>query len=131
MSRFSRFLPGFVALLALGPVGCGDQGASGAGELTVSFYQSTGDAGALLLTVSGGPVQDVSAVGSDQVSFASAGANTTRIVVTGTLGTGELLRLRVPDVALVAQYSVRVDQVAHKATFALLDPARYTLTVAR
>lgn len=130
MSRTARLA--LTALLSLSAVtGCGDQGASGAGDLTVSFFQATPDAGALLLTVSGGPVQDVTPVGGQQVSFAGAGPNTTRIVVTGALATGQLLRLRVPEVGQVASYSVRVVQVAHKTTFALLDPSKYTMSVAR
>ena len=131
--RFVRTARGLAGglLTLLAAAGCGDQGPTGAGELTVSFYQSGSDAGAILLTVSGGLVLDVTAVGGQQASFGAAGPNTTRIVVAGALATGQLLRIRVPDVAQVAACSVRVNQVAHRSTFALLDPARFSLSISR
>jgi hypothetical protein len=74
-------------------------------------------------------VQNVTAAGGQQVAFASPFANTTRVIVTGNLVPGNLLRLRVPDVALAGSYVVRVDQVADKLTFALIDPAQHVFAV--
>ena len=84
-----------------------------------------------MLTITGGPVESVSAIGDQQVAFASPLAGTTKVIVTGTLGTGELLRLRVPDLDQSASYTVRVEQVADRNTFALIDPALHTFTVHR
>lgn len=126
-------LPAALGLTLVLLSGCGDGGQppSEAGELTVSYFQGGPSAGALLLTISGGPVESVTAINNQQVSFASPMAGTTRVIVTGSLGTGSLLRIRVPDISLASSYTVRVDQVADNVTFALIDPVPHHLTIAR
>lgn len=122
-----------LTVLALAIAGCGgeNQNPTPSGDLLVAYFQSVPQAGALLLTISGGPVENVTALGGQQVSFASPFAGTTKVVVAGTLANGDLLRLRVPDVTRFADYAVRIEQVADKTTFALIDPAGYTFTVHR
>ena len=119
--------------LALVLAGCGGDGQTPTerGDLLVTYFQSGAEAGAFLLTITGGPVEAVTALGGQQVSFASPIPGITKVVVAGTLGNGELLRLRVPDVTKFADYAVRVEQVADKTTFALIDPTGYTFTVHR
>ena len=73
----------------------------------------------------------MTAENTELVSFASPAPGTTRVVVTGDLGTGTLLRVRVPDLSLAGNYTVRVDQVADRITFSLIDPGAHTLTIAR
>ena len=123
------------AVFALGLAACGGdnggQTATHPGDLLVSYYQGGAEPGGLLLTIAGGPVSDVKAVGGQQVSFSSPFAGTTKVVVLGTLTNGDLLRITVPDVSQATSYTARVDQAADKATFALLEPGRYTLTVHR
>ena len=130
MSPRGRWL---IALTVVTAAGCGDGGPppSPAGDLTISYFQGGPRAGAILFTISGGPVEQVTAENSELVSFASPVPGTTRVVVTGDLGTGTLLRVRVPDVSLVASYTIRVDQVADRITFSLIDPGAHTLTIAR
>ncbi len=119
----------FLTLLVLvGACGDSNQSPSGAGDLLVA-YSGTGEAGAILLTISGGPVESVAATGGQQVSSTSPYANTTKVIVLGDLGNGDLLRMRVPDISQVTQYTVRADQVADKTSFALLDPTRHTFSV--
>lgn len=122
---------GGVALLVTLAAGCGDGGGtpSRAGDLTISYFQGGPSAGALLLTITGGEVENVTAANGEQVSFASPSPGTTRVVVMGNLGTGTLLRIRVPDVSLASRYVVVTDQVADKVTFALIDPVPHTLTI--
>lgn len=117
-------------LWGLSATGCGDsnQNPSGSGDLFVT-YTGNGQAGAILLTISGGPVESVSAIGAQQVSSTSPYANTTKVVILGEVGNGDLLRIRVPDVSVVTQYNVRVDQVADKTSFALIDPSSHTFSV--
>lgn len=118
-----------LALVALA-AGCGDssQNPSGAGDLLVS-YSGTGEAGAMLLTIGGGPVESVTAVGAQQVSSTSPYPNTTRVIVLGEPGNGDLLKIHVPDVSRVTQYNVRADQAADKTSFALIDPSKHTFSV--
>lgn len=97
-----------------------------AGDLTVSYSGSGGNDGALLLLVTGGPVDAVTPLSPYRVESAPAGANATRMIVIGALSPGDILRLRVPDLAAAASYRVQVEAVADRATFALLDPGRYT-----
>jgi hypothetical protein len=125
-----RLLP----VLAIGSLllGCGDSQAPGeGGDLFVSYHAGTPDAGAMVLLISGGKVESVSPVGDQRVSFTSLYPTTTRVVVIGDVTSGDLLRIRVPDVSQVTSYTVRADQVADKATFALIDPARHTFSVHR
>jgi len=124
------------ALAAVGLIlalGCGDSGQppSGAGDLLVAYHAGNGDAGAMVLTITGGAVESVSAIGAHQVSFSTPYPTTTRVVVIGVgeLATGDLLRIRVPDVSKVTIYVVRADQVADRTSFALISPSQHTFTV--
>jgi hypothetical protein len=126
--RRRRLLAAAIGLLAA--CGNGSQ-PSRAGELTVGLFEAGNDAGAILLTISGGTVESVRAAGGQQVSYSTPAAGTTRVVVLGTLQTGDLLKIRVPDTSQVADYTARIDQVADKVTFALLDPSAYSLSVHR
>ncbi len=134
MTRISRL--GSIAILGLLSACGGKDGGpppSQAGDLVVTYFQGGPTAGAMLLTITGGPVQGVTARSGQQlqVSFASSPPGTTKVIVTGTLGTGDILNVRVPDVSLSTNYSVQVDQVADNLTFSLIDLAGHTLTIHR
>ncbi len=133
MTRLSR--RGWLAALVL-ITACGGNGGpppSPAGDLVVSYFQGGPAIGAMLITISGGPVQNVTAAGGQslQVSFASPATATTKIIVTGPLATGDILTLRVPDTTLATGYAVHLDQVADNVTFSLIDPTLHTLTIHR
>ena len=132
MTRIRRML-GAATLALLASCGGGSDGGGPpgpvAGDLTVSYVQGSPEAGALLITISGGPVLSVTALGGQQLSYASPYAGTTRIIVAGTLATGDLFKIHVPDIAVSTSYVPRIDQVADKVTFALIDPASYHLTI--
>ncbi|HEV8455916.1 MAG TPA: hypothetical protein VGQ69_13935 [Gemmatimonadales bacterium] len=117
--------------LAIAACGGESQNPTPSGDLLVNYFQSGPEAGAVLLTITGGPVDNVTALGGQQVSFASPFTGTTKLVVAGTLSNGDILRLRVPDTSKFADYTVRIEQVADKNTFALIDPSSYTFTVHR
>jgi hypothetical protein len=129
--RFGAFA---LTALVLGS-GCGGNGGTppGArGDLTVSFVESGSDLGAVLLTVTGGEVETVTSIpGGVVVHFATPSPGVTRIVVSGALVPGDLLRLRVPEVNAVNAYAIRIDQSAHAETFALLDPALSSFSIHR
>jgi hypothetical protein len=130
----ARFAGATAALLVT--LGCGGENGGTPpqvrGDLTLSYVVTDHDHGAVLLTISGGDVEAVSAIPAGvTVSFASQSPGVTRVVVTGGLASGDLLKVRVPDVNAVDGYVVRIDQVAHAETFALLDPTGSSLTIRR
>lgn len=102
------------------------------GDLTLALFETGPTPGAILFTISGGPITAVTAVhpAQAQVSWYSPAAGTTRVIVTGTLTTGDLLLLHVPDVSAASSYGTPVmNQVADNATFALIATAPYTLVI--
>lgn len=118
----------FALVLAVLLVACGKKEPVGptAGQLTISYTGPGTSDGAMLLVLTGG-VDAVTASGGYQVASAPAGVNTTRVVVTGALVPGDLLRVSVKDVD--ASYGARLEAVADRNTFALTDPTSYQFTV--
>jgi hypothetical protein len=102
-----------------------------AGDLILAYGSPSPADGAVLILVTGGPISSVTPIGSYRVESSSAGVNATRIVVTGSLVTGDLVRLRVPDVSASGNYSGRVEAAADRNTFALADPGFYTTGIRR
>jgi hypothetical protein len=84
------------------------------------------DDGALLLTVSGGPVDSVTALGGYEVLHAQAEA-ATRAIVYGPIVDGALLRVWVPNASLAAQYGVRVDEGARRGTYEAIPGGAYSV----
>ena len=102
-----------------------------AGDLILAYGSPNTADGAVLILVTGGPISSVTPIGGYQVAFAPAGVNATRLVVTGNLVTGDVVRLRVPDVSASGNYSGRVEAAADRNTFALSDPGFYTTGIRR
>ncbi len=95
------------------------------GELAVQLFTPGAVAsGAIVLTISGGPVSGV-VPGSGLDEAMTSDASGTHLLLLGTANAGEIAVLRIPDRSLASRYVVRVDQVADGATFALLDPAEW------
>jgi hypothetical protein len=93
------------------------------GRLTTHHTQD----GAVLLRITG-PITQVSAHGSYRVAFSTSG-NTTRMVVSGNLVGGDLFTLSVPDTRQLSSYSVEIEQVAERETYALRSPGNYTVSL--
>jgi hypothetical protein len=130
----SRLLGVAAALMVT--LGCGGENGGTPpqvrGDLTLAYVGDGNDVGAVLLTISGGEVEAVAAIPAGvAVSFATPSPGVTHLVVSGTLASGDLLQIRVPDVNAVEGYVVRIDQVAHAETFALLDPTTSSFTIRR
>ena len=128
-----RFPVGLLAAVAIAGCGGNDGGPTPphAGDLVVSYFPGGSQPGAIMLTISGGPVESVLALPATavQVSFNLVAPGTTRVLVTGALVTGDLFTIRVADTALATRYVARIDQVADNVTFALVDPLNHTFTV--
>jgi hypothetical protein len=100
-----------------------------AGILTVTLTTPNSDDGAMLFTLSGGPVDSVEAVGYSVYS-ARIDGNTLRVIVTGTLGPGPVARIRIPDQRQISGYLAIVNQVAAHTTYQQRDPSGYQLALA-
>ena len=111
-------------------VGCShDTNEPTAGILKANLASPNTDDGAVLFTVSGGPVDSVVA-GGHQVYFALLDATSLRVVVIGEVGSGTLATVYIPDNRLASSYSVTVNQVAARVSYAQRNPASYSLSLA-
>jgi hypothetical protein len=125
----SRRTLGFV-LLAL-VAGCSSESSGPvAATLDVSLVTQAQDDGAVLFTVSGGPVDSVEAPGYRLYATRLA-PESLRVIVAGQLGAGPIARLHIPDDQRVPQYSVGIEQVAARGTYLQRNPAEYGLTLTR
>jgi hypothetical protein len=98
-----------------------------AGELVVKLTSPNATDGALIVRVVG-PVTDVTPVGSYRVSFTTQG-NMTRAIITGDIVSGDLLRIKVPDVSALDGYFASVEQAASRIDYALFSTSGYLLSV--
>ncbi|HJP57693.1 MAG TPA: hypothetical protein VJ847_11785 [Gemmatimonadales bacterium] len=123
------------AALAAAALACGgDHGTEPSGPvpgvLTLELVTPRSDDGAILLTVSGGPVASIEAAGSGYQLFSVIPDTlTARVLVTGDLAAGALLRLHVADTRRAAAYRASVAQAASRDTFAQQPLAGYALRV--
>jgi hypothetical protein len=97
-----------------------------AATLEVNFSSLADDDGAVLFTISGGPVDSVDASGY-RLYLARIDSNTLRVIVAGDLGSGIIARIHIADDRRLSQYSATLDQVAARVSYAQRDPAAYSL----
>ena len=97
--------------------------------LEVSLATSATDDGAVLFTVTGGPVDSVEAAGY-RLYTAETSPTSTRVVVAGDLRAGIIARIHIADGSKLSQYSATIDQVAARGSYAQRDPVSYSLVVA-
>ncbi len=126
----TRRLTAIVAGLVVA-AGCGGNGPPPGpvgGEMTISLTAGHNRTGAILLQLNG-PVIDITGLNGYRVSSAPIGlTGSTRVVVTGAIVSGDMLRVRIPDVALLPAYTMFIEQAAARDDFSLLDPGGYGLT---
>jgi hypothetical protein len=117
-------------ILAILLASCSSGGTGPAsGNLNVTIGSLQGDEGAVLFTITGGPVESVQAV-NGAVYTAQIDPNTLRVVVIGNLSAGTIARVRIADLSQAAEYSAAITQVAVRSTYAPRDPALYPVTLA-
>lgn len=100
-----------------------------AGTFDVRLATPNGDDGAVLFTISGGPIEAVEPL-DYRVYSARVDANTHRVIVTGDITSGPVARIRIADDRQLPRYSASVNQVAARATYVQRDPTSYVLTFA-
>jgi hypothetical protein len=121
---------GRALIMVLFASGSGCSTGPNSGNLDVHLGSLQGDEGAVLFTISGGPIETVEAV-NGAVYTAQIDPNTTRVVVTGNLSSGPIARVRIADISNAPLYSARLDQVALRSSYAPRDPGLYSLTLER
>jgi hypothetical protein len=86
------------------------------------------DVGIVLVEVTGATVDSVTALGY-RTESSSVGTAPLRIVVSGTLRDGKLVRIWVPDRTRASDYSATVVEAAARSTYLLKDVADYRIDV--
>ena len=99
-----------------------------AATLEVRLTSPSQNDGAVLFTISGGPIDSVDAMGH-AVFTARIEDNKTRIIVAGDLASGAIARIHVGDSRDVTHYSAILHQVAARS-YAQRDVASYDLSLA-
>lgn len=98
------------------------------GLLTLELHSANGDDGAVMFTITGGPVDSIEAEGH-AVYSAPINSTTLRVVITGDLQSGTLARIRIPDRDQSAHYAGVIEQVAQRVSYIQRDPTGYEITV--
>jgi hypothetical protein len=129
MKRRSFPVFGLIVVLAL-LGGCSSEPVGPvAATLDVSFATPASDDGAVLFTITGGPVDSVVAPGY-RLYLAQLDPNTMRVIVLGNLSSGTIARIHIADDRQLSQYGATIDQVAARGSYAQRDPVSYGLSVA-
>lgn len=116
-----------IVVLALS-VSCSNNAEPTAGTLKVNLVSPATDDGAVLVTVFGGPVDSVESVGYTVYS-ARGSADTVKLIVTGTLPSGAIARIHIPDGRQASRYGARLVQVAARSTYSQRDTASYGISL--
>jgi hypothetical protein len=100
-----------------------------AATLQVRLATPAQDDGAVLFTLSGGPIDSVDAPGH-VLYLGRPDDNTIRVIVAGELASGAIAQVHIPDDRQVSQYSATLQQVASRG-YAQRDITSYGLTLER
>ena len=128
--RSLRIFGLLAAVVATTSCGGGDGGTDPVpGVLTLTLNTPNADDGALLFKVVGGPVDSVAGGAMVQDGSYTIQSSFTRIVVAGNITDGVVAGVYVPDVNDAASYSVVMEQVAVRNTFAQRSISGYSIAV--
>jgi hypothetical protein len=121
-------------IAALGwSLGCGDGGSPPdiptPGLLGLSLSSPNTNDGALLLTITGGVVTDVQPATGYTLASAGTGTSTVRVVLTGSVSSGLVAQISVPDTRKAGSYLISVDQAAARGTYAIQNVSGYLIQV--
>jgi hypothetical protein len=126
--RSARALLLAVLLSATACGGGSDLSAPLSGPLDLAIRTPSDDVGIVLVEVTGGTVDSVTAL-SYRTKASSVGTAPLRIVVSGALRDGKLVRIWVPDRTRASDYSATVVEAAARTTYLLQDVADYRIDV--
>ena len=114
--------------LLLAACSSSDSTAARPGRLSLLLSGGATEPGAIVLVLSGAPVDGVEPAAGNDLATNVDGSGT-HIMMTGAIHGGVIASFSVPDVGRASAYVVTVEQVADGESFALLDPASYHVTV--
>ena len=101
----------------------------GPGFLQVLLQTPRSNDGALLLTLSGGPLDSLR-VSQATLFTAPPGVNDQQVIIAGDVRAGVVLRFWVPERANVANYRAVLNQVATRTDYIQQSLTGYSLTIA-
>ncbi len=101
---------------------------SGPGFLQVLLQTPRINDGALLITLSGGPLDSLR-VSQATLLTAPPGVNDQQVIIAGDVRAGVVLRFWVPERANVADYRAVLDQVATRRDYIQQSLTDYSLTI--
>jgi hypothetical protein len=107
---------------------CSDNPTPGVLKVNLTTPNSGGD-GAILLTVNGPGMLVSAAPGTGLRLFTQGLTMTSHVALTGTLRTGTILTIEVPDIGKASAYTATIQQVA-TPTYQLRTLTGYSLKVA-
>jgi hypothetical protein len=111
---------GLILVVAVLASACGDSSSPAApnpGSFTLVYSAPNNSTGALVLRVSGGPVDSIVPVGAGVYGSATADASGGSALIAGTLTSGATVgTVYVPDVTSAPAYRVVVNEAANRAT---------------
>lgn len=104
------------------------QDVSNPGFVNVTLSTPNSNDGALLLTLSGGAIDSLTA-SSGSIFFAATGTNTFRVMVAGTIANGPIVRFWMPDRRNITSYTATLEQAAARSTYDQQDLSGYSLSI--
>ncbi len=128
---------GAVVLAAITLACSGDSGNGGTGPpvdvanpgfVNVTLSTPNSNDGALLLTVSGGVIDSLTA-SAGSIFFGATGTNTFRVMVAGTITNGRIVRFWMPDRRNVSRYLATLEQAAARSTYEQQSIGGYSLSI--
>lgn len=118
-------------MLGVMSLGCSaDPSGPAAATLELDFVTPSAEDGAVLFTISGGPVDSIAAPGH-RLYTTRVDGNTLRVILVGNVGSGRLGRVYLSDERRIPQYTASINQVAARGTYQQRDPAAYALALVR
>jgi hypothetical protein len=119
------------AIVALATCGGGNDENPTPGSLVVQVTSTTSADGAILLMIQGSKITNVHA-SRGTIQTAVIDNTHVKVLLLGSLGSGNLIEFDVPNPGKVANYTATIEQVAARSnSYALLQPADFPLQVVR
>jgi hypothetical protein len=109
-----------------------DHPATGPGTVALRLTVPRAGPGALVISVSGGPVDSISTARGDlDIAWLESAPNTYGVLVRGPLRDGLTIRLSVPDRAQAAGYLATITQAVDGESYERLNLTGYAIALAR